>query len=369
MHKYRASDEAMRMFTRILLLSILMASMCVPCRAIQDPGPFDLAFDRGRVLIHMSPRTSTLLSLQGDYLQLFYYNRSLDRFLPPGYPKGVYAGFYDSAGRLHRLDLYDDGQHLDGEKGDGIFANYAVGTLDDLTLHADHDEFFIDTELDTLGVRVQVLTVPYKSVPMLPRMLVPAEGAFPRQQVEASLMIDPLSEYGALFVTRYDPQISVLSRASLWRQPLPTNATGQILTVPFAPPVVTGERYYVGLWTVSALSLSSPIYSLDLTSFVVDSSFGLASSFEISQNYPNPFNSLTFIVWKQEAVGPISLHVFNVAGRLIRTLLPPTTFSAGMHSSMWDGCDQTGNAVSNGAYFLVARSATVQRTKKLIFLR
>jgi hypothetical protein len=358
----------MKRVTQILLLSAIAVLAHTACRGTGEPGPFDYPYNRGRVLIHLSPRTSTLLSFQGDYLQIFYYDRSLDRLLPPGYPRRVSAEFDDSVGTTQHIELYDDGQHLDRDEGDGIFANYAVGTLADLTKRTDLDEFLIDTELDTLSVRVHFVTLGFKPAP-ISHILVPAEGPLSQQQAEATLMVGASIDSGALFIVGHNSQISFLSNRPFWQHSLGPNASGGVLTIPFAPPVVNGERYCVGLWTVVAPAWFSSVYTLDLMAMVADSNLGFSSPFDVMQNYPNPFNTITTITWRQDALGPISLRIFDVAGRLIRTLLPQTVCTPGMHYLMWDGCDEAGVTVASGLYFLVGQSTAAQRAMRVVVLR
>lgn len=64
---------------------------------------------------------------------------------------------------------------------------------------------------------------------------------------------------------------------------------------------------------------------------------------------PNPFNPRTTITFELPAAGPVRLAVYDVAGRLVRTLvdesLPP-----GSHEAAWDGRDGAGHDVGSGSY-------------------
>ena len=71
--------------------------------------------------------------------------------------------------------------------------------------------------------------------------------------------------------------------------------------------------------------------------------------FSLSGNYPNPFNSSTKIGFTIPEPSFVSMQIFNVEGRLVRTLvgesLPP-----GRYSAQWDGTDDSGTTVSSGQY-------------------
>jgi hypothetical protein len=67
-------------------------------------------------------------------------------------------------------------------------------------------------------------------------------------------------------------------------------------------------------------------------------------------NYPNPFNPLTTLRFDYPAGGRVRLEVYDVAGRLIRTLLD-ADLPAGSHRAVWDGKDERGMGVASGSYF------------------
>jgi predicted outer membrane repeat protein len=92
-------------------------------------------------------------------------------------------------------------------------------------------------------------------------------------------------------------------------------------------------------------------------------------SFALHQNTPNPFNPTTVIRYDVPAGGGrVTLRIYDVAGRLIRTLVDRNV-TPGHKSVTWDGKDARGNQVSSGIYFyrLVAGNATF--TKKMVFLK
>jgi flagellar hook assembly protein FlgD len=47
--------------------------------------------------------------------------------------------------------------------------------------------------------------------------------------------------------------------------------------------------------------------------------------------------------------GPVRLSVFDVAGRLVRTLVDDS-MPEGSHEAVWDGGDSAGGAVGSGSY-------------------
>lgn len=69
----------------------------------------------------------------------------------------------------------------------------------------------------------------------------------------------------------------------------------------------------------------------------------------LEQNCPNPFNPQTMIKFDLPEAGPVSLSVFDVAGRLVRTLVNDT-MPQGSHEAIWDGRDASGREVGSGSY-------------------
>ena len=80
---------------------------------------------------------------------------------------------------------------------------------------------------------------------------------------------------------------------------------------------------------------------------------------------PNPFQSETRIRFAQEIKTPASVRVFDVTGRVIRTL----KVSAGASSVGWDALDDFGRSIADGVYFLRLDHDGVSRTAKVVRAR
>jgi hypothetical protein len=91
---------------------------------------------------------------------------------------------------------------------------------------------------------------------------------------------------------------------------------------------------------------------------------------ELSQNYPNPFNPSTKIQFQVKETGPVTLKVYDVAGRLVDTLvdgeLVPKT---GGYTVTWRGTDRSGNRVASGVYFYRLTAKGFEKTRKLVLLK
>ncbi|MBN1999520.1 T9SS type A sorting domain-containing protein, partial [candidate division KSB1 bacterium] len=87
------------------------------------------------------------------------------------------------------------------------------------------------------------------------------------------------------------------------------------------------------------------------------------------QNYPNPFNNSTEIQYTLPQAATVTLQIFDITGRLVRTLENTRYYEAGEHRTVWDGRDDTGQVVASGVYYCRMRSGESCRNLKLLYLK
>lgn len=83
---------------------------------------------------------------------------------------------------------------------------------------------------------------------------------------------------------------------------------------------------------------------------------------------PNPTGDRTAISFHLSAPGRVSLGIYDVAGRLVRTLVSENR-TAGHHKAAWDGRDNDGKPATNGVYFYRLTVGDYTSTRKLIIVR
>ena len=91
-------------------------------------------------------------------------------------------------------------------------------------------------------------------------------------------------------------------------------------------------------------------------------------SFGLDQNFPNPFNPTTTISFSVPDNGNMTLKVYDILGRHVRTLVDGT-YSAGNYNIVWDATDMNGDMVSVGVYFYTIQSGNHRATKRMLLLK
>jgi Secretion system C-terminal sorting domain len=86
-------------------------------------------------------------------------------------------------------------------------------------------------------------------------------------------------------------------------------------------------------------------------------------SFTLFQNYPNPFNPTTVISYQLSAVSHVTLKVYDVLGRELKTLVNERQ-TAGSHLATFDA-----SYLPSGVYFYHLQAGSHSATKKLLLLK
>ncbi len=89
----------------------------------------------------------------------------------------------------------------------------------------------------------------------------------------------------------------------------------------------------------------------------------LPVSFQLMQNYPNPFNPTTNFGFRISEFGFVSIKVYDVLGREVKTLVNEE-IPAGSYKVIFDAGD-----LSSGVYFYKMQAGSFTDTKKFILLR
>jgi hypothetical protein len=101
----------------------------------------------------------------------------------------------------------------------------------------------------------------------------------------------------------------------------------------------------------------------------VDEIAGKSTSNYLSEPYPNPFGPQTDIRFGLKEAASVSLKIYNIDGRLVRTLYDFSFMQAGEHRETWNGLNDQGARVPSGVYFLKLNAGNgYSKTQKMVVL-
>jgi hypothetical protein len=137
----------------------------------------------------------------------------------------------------------------------------------------------------------------------------------------------------------------------------------QLCTDGWGGAIVTWQDHHNGTWDVYAERITfAGTIDVPNTPAAVRVVTGLG------QNAPNPFNPLTRITFSVAARGEVSLRIYDVAGRVLRTLVEGWR-EAGIYSEIWDGRGDDGIVLPSGVYFYSLKAGEFVATHKMVLLK
>ena len=143
-----------------------------------------------------------------------------------------------------------------------------------------------------------------------------------------------------------------------WRYP------GSFSSAGMAWPMFRHDNWHTGTASFPILTSAEPVPAPDPGPAAPGASASLA------QNRPNPFNPVTAIglTVPGPSAAPVTLRVFTVDGRLVRTLVS-RRLDPGYHEVRWDGRGDSGAPLGSGVYLYRAEIGSAAFARKMALLR
>ena len=120
--------------------------------------------------------------------------------------------------------------------------------------------------------------------------------------------------------------------------------------------------------TVSTVDIRNAFLSIELTVGDVQPQETI-----LAQNFPNPFNPETWIPYQLNKATEVSVQIFDVSGRLVRTLdlgwQPVGTYMTPSSAAYWDGRNAVGERVASGIYFYTLQTSDFAATRRMVILK
>lgn len=104
------------------------------------------------------------------------------------------------------------------------------------------------------------------------------------------------------------------------------------------------------------------------TQFDGEGEKSLPAIYSLRNSYPDPFNNRTTIFYSLAKPGKVSLKVYDVSGRLVKTLVNKEQ-SQGVYNIRWNGTNNNNRRVGSGVYFYRLQSRQYTSVKKVVCVR
>ncbi|MBN1466976.1 T9SS type A sorting domain-containing protein [candidate division KSB1 bacterium] len=88
----------------------------------------------------------------------------------------------------------------------------------------------------------------------------------------------------------------------------------------------------------------------------------------LAQNYPNPFNPVTAISYALPERSEMTLNIYAIDGKLVRTLVTGLQ-PAGVHTVSWDGANNAGEPMPSGLYLYRMTAGSFVKTERMTLLK
>ncbi|MCP4547504.1 MAG: T9SS type A sorting domain-containing protein [bacterium] len=114
---------------------------------------------------------------------------------------------------------------------------------------------------------------------------------------------------------------------------------------------------YEGIWIFEHTTLTG-----------IDPLPGMPDYHVLGRNFPNPFNPTTTIEFNLPRESKICLEIFDVRGRLVRTLVNGVV-AGGDRSVDWDGRDNSKRELSSGLYLYRLETDSFTETRSMVLMK
>ncbi len=89
----------------------------------------------------------------------------------------------------------------------------------------------------------------------------------------------------------------------------------------------------------------------------------------LHQNVPNPFNPSTTIAFDLPRAGSVTLQIYDMSGRVVRTLLSHESMESGRQEAVWRGRDDEGRQTAAGLYFYRLDAGDFSSTRSMMLVK
>jgi len=267
------------------------------------------------------------------------------------------------------LQLYDDGNHYDGNAGDSLFANiWPLFSAEEKTFYLDLIVTRIDTDtaihqfnnasffttigplvIDSLNLVGTVENSLFFSIELRNKGLSAAASNVKLKMSSNDTLVKNIQNNSQIFGDIAAGETGTCSNYYL----VATSALPASYSIPFYFDIYSNGNYF---WTDSI--------SIDIITGINKDDVIIPNEFNLKQNYPNPFNPKTTINYRLPSISQVDLSIYDITGKRVETLVNKKQPN-GIYKVEWDA-----SGFSSGMYFykLETNKGFIQ-SKKMILLK
>ena len=120
-------------------------------------------------------------------------------------------------------------------------------------------------------------------------------------------------------------------------------------------------------YRLSDMSFDGHLNHLDIITLSTTMDAPDASTLEPAS--PNPFNPRTKITYRLAEQSALTLTVYDMIGRKVRTLLSRQIRPAGSYTMYWDGRNDRAELLGSGMFFVLMQTDTFRKVQKVTLIR
>ncbi len=110
-------------------------------------------------------------------------------------------------------------------------------------------------------------------------------------------------------------------------------------------------------------------FSPDFVVSIDDDRGSLPDGFALHANYPNPFNPSTTFSFTLPRETSVTVRIYDVMGRVVRTLIDDRLHPAGTYQVTWDATSETTRPVASGTYFYSLETERHREVRPMILVK
>ena len=94
----------------------------------------------------------------------------------------------------------------------------------------------------------------------------------------------------------------------------------------------------------------------------------LPISFQLNSARPNPFNASTELSFNTDTSDKFTLKIYNIEGKLVKTVIEDKPLNSGTHKYLWDGTSNNNKNVASGTYIYELKNSSGKSLSKTMAL-